>query len=269
MQEALIKDHTFYKYADQVNAICKELFTSTPVNYFCIGRAYSNGDYGGLLSDKAWAYHYLKNDFQQLGVEHQLASQHATHFFWNLTNIKPICPKSQAMYDAAIQFKHGSGVIFVSAYPEYHEACLLTTSNDVFSNDPFLIENLNLLKRFILYFKDQMYGHQELLAAFSKRYSNELSTDQPTDISKSQKLEINIKKYYLGGLFNDLSFSQREAECLKHLANGKSAKQIARLLNLSPRTVETHVNNIKLKTDCSTLQELLTKLEKCSFLDAI
>lgn len=269
MDELLIKKHSFYKYADQVNEFCKDLFSSTPINYFCIGRAYRNGDYGGLLSDKGWAYHYLKNDFQQLGVEHQLASQHASHFFWNLTNIKPICQKSKAMYDAAIQFKRGSGVIFVASHLDYNEACLFTTSNDVYSNDPFLAENINLLKRFILFFKEYIYNNSELFAAFSKRYKNELSTPQPTNIYNSYQMEIVIKKYYLGGLFDDIAFSRREAECLKHISQGKTAKQIARILKLSPRTVETHINNIKLKANCLSLHELLGKLEKCQFLEVI
>jgi DNA-binding CsgD family transcriptional regulator len=39
--------------------------------------------------------------------------------------------------------------------------------------------------------------------------------------------------------------SQRELQCVFYLVQGYSAKQIASKLNISPRTVETHVGNIK------------------------
>ena len=41
--------------------------------------------------------------------------------------------------------------------------------------------------------------------------------------------------------------SDREYQCMKLLAHGKRTKEIAHRLRLSTRTVETHINNIKLK----------------------
>ena len=59
------------------------------------------------------------------------------------------------------------------------------------------------------------------------------------------------------------SFSQREMQCLKLLLQGKSAKEIARILDLSPRTVEFYIRNMKKKTHCRTRSELILKaLEK-------
>ncbi|MEK6731838.1 MAG: helix-turn-helix transcriptional regulator [Pseudomonadota bacterium] len=47
--------------------------------------------------------------------------------------------------------------------------------------------------------------------------------------------------------YQDLVFSRREVECIYYLIRGLSAKQIGRILNLSSRTIETHVYNIKKK----------------------
>jgi DNA-binding CsgD family transcriptional regulator len=57
-------------------------------------------------------------------------------------------------------------------------------------------------------------------------------------------------RQYLGNTQN-VMFSKRELECLYHLCNGKTAKQTARDMLLSPRTVETYLENIRSKTGCS------------------
>ena len=43
--------------------------------------------------------------------------------------------------------------------------------------------------------------------------------------------------------------TQRELQCLFYLVQGQSAKQMARELHVSPRTIETHITNIKTKLD--------------------
>lgn len=53
--------------------------------------------------------------------------------------------------------------------------------------------------------------------------------------------------------------TQREIECLYHLIKGLTLKQIAKKLSISPRTVEHHLENIKIKLNCTSRAELITK----------
>jgi DNA-binding CsgD family transcriptional regulator len=53
--------------------------------------------------------------------------------------------------------------------------------------------------------------------------------------------------------------TKREQECFFHLVRGRSCKKIARLLICSPRTVEKHIDNIKIKLRCSTRAQLIDK----------
>lgn len=55
----------------------------------------------------------------------------------------------------------------------------------------------------------------------------------------------------------DNQLTVREQEVLRHLANGESNKQIARALDLSVRTVETHRLNIKRKLGIEGQAELI------------
>lgn len=51
--------------------------------------------------------------------------------------------------------------------------------------------------------------------------------------------------------------SERECEVLAHIVRGLSNKEIARLLQLSPRTVESHRANIFSKLQCDSLAQLI------------
>jgi DNA-binding CsgD family transcriptional regulator len=58
-----------------------------------------------------------------------------------------------------------------------------------------------------------------------------------------------------------IELTTRENECLYYLLAGKSAKQTAAILNISQRTVEFHLDNIKLKAGCRTKIELAGKVK--------
>lgn len=55
------------------------------------------------------------------------------------------------------------------------------------------------------------------------------------------------------------SLSHRERECVRYLSHGLTAKQIARVLKLSPRTVEFYIENAKKKLVCHNRIELIAK----------
>lgn len=58
---------------------------------------------------------------------------------------------------------------------------------------------------------------------------------------------------------DDFELTKRQHLCLYFLVRGKSAKEIARVLNLSPRTVESYITQLKIKFHCSSKNELVEK----------
>lgn len=58
------------------------------------------------------------------------------------------------------------------------------------------------------------------------------------------------------------ALSRRERECIKLLLKGKSMKETAALLRLSPRTVEHYLENVKIKFDCQFKNELFSIAER-------
>jgi DNA-binding CsgD family transcriptional regulator len=55
-------------------------------------------------------------------------------------------------------------------------------------------------------------------------------------------------------------FTKREREILKHIVEGKSSKTIAKDLNISIHTVNTHRKNILIKANCKSPIDLVTKV---------
>ena len=73
--------------------------------------------------------------------------------------------------------------------------------------------------------------------------------------------KIDKKKfiYILEGWENNYFLTDRQLECLFFLVRGKTSKNIARILNLSSRTIEGYINDIKLKMHCSSKNQIIEK----------
>lgn len=62
-----------------------------------------------------------------------------------------------------------------------------------------------------------------------------------------------------------IHLTNREIDCANLVLIGMKVKEIALKLNLSPRTIETHINNLKLKLNCRDKIELTIKLKELIF----
>lgn len=62
------------------------------------------------------------------------------------------------------------------------------------------------------------------------------------------------------------SLTQKQEACLFFLIRGKSVKEIAKILKLSPRTVESHLQAIKNKMNCNCKTQVIEKAIDSGFL---
>ncbi len=76
-----------------------------------------------------------------------------------------------------------------------------------------------------------------------------------------------IKKYVVEGEFGKISLTLREAQCVRELLLGKTMKGMAKTLQISPRTVETHIEHIKKKIGCYSKAEIFCAMLKSNFLE--
>lgn len=66
------------------------------------------------------------------------------------------------------------------------------------------------------------------------------------------------KRFYLGAMFNHQYLTIQEYKVFRYVVSGYTAKRIAELLKLSPKTVESYIENIKLKLNCETKNDIVT-----------
>lgn len=64
---------------------------------------------------------------------------------------------------------------------------------------------------------------------------------------------LNIKE----NIENNYHISKREYQCLFLALQGKTAKETAKILNISPRTVEIHIQKVKDKLQCKNKLQLI------------
>lgn len=63
-------------------------------------------------------------------------------------------------------------------------------------------------------------------------------------------------------LAEGIVFSNRETECLYYLCQGNTAKEAAKIMFLSSRTVETYIEQIKIKVNAKNCLEVVSKFSK-------
>ncbi len=86
---------------------------------------------------------------------------------------------------------------------------------------------------------------------------------------KATLSKVKEARYYLNGKYQGLSLSKRQAECLLCLARGYTAKEIAKILGLSPRTAEHYLGNMKTKLGCQNRFDLLQVAIEWHFLEGM
>jgi len=86
------------------------------------------------------------------------------------------------------------------------------------------------------------------------------------DSNKSFDSNRQGATYILNSYHCPISLTKRQEVCLFFLIRGKTMKQISKILDISPRTVEDHVNKIKNNLHCQTKQDIIEKAIDMGFL---
>ncbi len=64
-----------------------------------------------------------------------------------------------------------------------------------------------------------------------------------------------------GGIYHDRYLTSREIECASWAVERLTNKQIAEKMQVSPRTAEAHIENLKKKLGCYSKVQLVALLE--------
>jgi DNA-binding CsgD family transcriptional regulator len=231
-------------------------------------RRFSNTD--GLLyifNNNAWMeYSFLNNCWNSNSFENritQLSNQKFLNYIW------PDFPDSHdPVYCALYDHNIWNGVIMYRKYDDCIEAFAFAAEKESDILKKFYVDGINILNDYIIYFKDKAHS---LIHPTDKNvfipYNINLPTYStiPKDNIKNFFKQTRITKYFLSVKDRDVPMSKREIECLFYLSKGKTMKEIGLLLKLSPRTIESYLNNAKIKSGLSA-EKLCEAFLKSNFI---
>jgi LuxR family quorum-sensing system transcriptional regulator SolR len=141
----------------------------------------------------------------------------------------------------------------------YRHVYFFATSKE---NTPILDFYINkgiVLETFIAYFKER--AAPWLVMNKSERL---IKTQLQIHQTKAQEKASNIQQFlndiesYIGKKSDELTI--REKECAKLLMEGYTSKETSRILQVSPRTVEFHIDKLKRKLKCHNKAQLIKTL---------
>lgn len=128
------------------------------------------------------------------------------------------------------------------------------------------INNIELFERFTLYFKDKfsaILSDEEVKKESFLTVSPCVFEENNSKTFKEDKYiqefiaDTPIHKLFLIINNKEIHLSMQEFKCLAWLSRGKIVKEVAQIMNLSPRTVESYLDNIKSKTKIESRSKLI------------
>lgn len=237
--------------ANEVEQICCVL-KKIGITYFNYIKIYNHDGSRELLTNNAdWIEHFYKqayyNNAATMDIEHLLPKG---YFLWSELN------ETDAIYsDGKEYFNIDNGISFVVKRKDVTYLYVFASTRDNYKINNFYVRNIDLLKRFINYFNDRAYELKKKAAA-NRIYlpsSRLIQPDKINNLNLTENIrddfldETKVDRYYLLNISDEVYLTEKQKECAKYLVKGLSAKSIGNYLNISNRTVESYLLDIKEK----------------------
>ncbi|MBA3537577.1 MAG: helix-turn-helix transcriptional regulator [Tatlockia sp.] len=267
------ENHSFLKLSAQMADLCN-LIRPFGIHHFTYLKQYQNGKRISLSNKPSWIADYYNLDLYKSSLfEKPFEGTKSSFDLWF------------SDYDLDV-YRHGKlyyNTMHSISIVEYqscsYETWLFATTPDNAQAIHYLSNNREILYHFILYLKDEgraIFKSAEKSAIVIPETGWESPClSWPQDADYCNKFEKEKAAFFAKTPIhrftydNNLSFSHREMVCIYHLLNFKTAAETAKIMNISPRTVESYLDNIKNKLGCSTRGEVFQKLKDNPYWSAI
>ncbi len=202
------------------------------------------------ITNEFYEQNHYRNDTLQFGTDDIYIK------FWNDASSDLV----QAMYRHDLWH----GISIYKKFKDYIEMWSFAADKDNYNIVDFYMNNISFLKRFIIYFQNK--AGRLIDASDNSRLiqkKNKLILDSNNNFDRNQ---LFLKETTLSKIKNDnqvaVNISKRELECMYLLSLGKSPKEIGAILNISYRTVETYIHQLKYKLGYHFKSELIANFRK-------
>lgn len=270
MHNIAVPSNYTFGYAKELYNLCQPLFPSGSIDSFHYVRVYHDGRYLSLNTNLDIEKFELFDTKGEFIHDHKIlkaafdSKRFKTHRIYAFT--EDIDDGYWASMFEKLSIKSCFNIIEKNNN-FYERFSFISKLNRKQGN--FYFNEANLLENFILYFKEHgadlikdseknsfiWLNNYPKYCDTVKKLENTLTKEETyiTDLKNSFKL----KKYPLIRSNTKVYLTQRELNCLHQLGQGFSCKEIGKVLQLSHRTIESHLQNIKDKLGICSQGELL------------
>lgn len=243
--------HIFVNSSKQIDEIIAPLKAHFGLSSFVYQKNFNDGSEIRLSNQPKWLQYFYEHELYKTSLFERPPSEFVkARLVWaGLTVHTPILEKAR-------EFDIDHGITFVEPCADGCEFFFIGTQVKCSSVMSRYLAHIDLLERFLDYFREK-----------AKPLIDEAVRHK---ITIPGKFEAAPKTFCLNSLdrsqflsaISPIEFTARELECMRLLAKGYTLKMIAKELAISPRTVETHLNHVKDKTDSHSKGELVKYLLK-------
>lgn len=255
-KQRLHDKHISLNITEDVNSICAPLFSKTDINYFHYGRVYPDGYSLVLISHPGFHKYFWEKEYDKI-----VFPNYKEGLFINKPDTNHI------IEEANKYFNIDQWLMINKAKKTYVESFGFATHSGNDSIVEYYLNHQDILEQFGLYFKEKA---KELITCSEKSMlytenteflEKEHSENRNVDQTKNLLNDFLIKKQYLVENYSQktVSITKIEFIILHYLSLGLSAKQIGNRMDISFRTVETHMSQIKFKLVAKNKADLIKK----------
>ncbi len=246
---------------DQVAMLCYPLFKKTYIKHFDYFRFYDTGEmmsFGTAPEFLTKAYiNNLVPTKEELSLIYLsgLKITFLSHYLPLPVGAGDVNPdKYYEVISKGAEYAVYHRLCFVERESNYYRACTFGVNQSTKSIFTYYMNIMSSLEKFIKHFETKV---EELYSANSEsstiivpNYHNKILTEE------GQNGPMLFETRLIDSDHNML-LTSREKECLSLIAQGYTMKNAARKLQISPRTVEQHLRNIKEKYGLNTKNQLV------------
>ncbi|KTD07273.1 helix-turn-helix transcriptional regulator [Legionella jamestowniensis] len=241
-------DHPIFTLKDKVKEASCFLLETFGFNYFQYLRCYADGSINCLTNNPGF-FEHIKEYHDQPIVFSSYENEHESlPFYWFLWD--EALPPTAPLQLAREKLNFHNGLTLVRRTKNYYDMIAVALPYEHANPGSFYLNKVKIIEQFIYDFdkqnKDLLHIMDKSAIALPKAYRD--VNYQDMCLSKG-KIQVRGK----AGL---TYITTQELACIRFVLQGFSYKQIADILEISPRTVETYLIRLKRRTGYISYSQL-------------
>lgn len=206
-------------------------------------RIYDDGNIINLASDAAWTHLYFEKLLSGQYHENEVQDQFYIDTGISLWALNP----SNTIWQDGRCFGHGNGITLFRREKDYQEMIGFYAEKNNQAINHYYINHLDTVKQM----RDYFVAQAAPLILSAEKARDSLHPD--FSIHKIDRAS-SIHEPHL-----PVQLTPQREQCLLHLLSGKSAKEIAAIMQLAPKTIHYYTELLRKEFGCRTTRELIAQ----------